>query len=416
MYIKLIFTSDKGQEPLYRILAYIINNASINSAATLATALSNTGIFAADIGAGFDSANSQIIRTVGLSANTIAHIAKPAVANCLYFTLQQAVYDSPSTFYYTQLKPSTNIANTTIDTLQGNGLTGGTMASSQLAQTQAATAATAGGTILSLTNTSTDYSTGFGIQAYSSWRSLHCYITDKTFWIGFSLVGGATGVGWNGLYTSQQTTSGVFVSQYTRLDHWNTAANSIIPVAATRMTASYNGLFSATSHYNSTTVLVDGSTSTIYTQIWPLKVLNLINSPINRTTGTYSRDFHRIVSHDLGSHRISSGYGLTAARSFTNTSLNSSPAYGQVHSTAATARIANATNTAVAFAIHPLTWSNSYVGALGGGNISEQSGVYVFQGDYAPGDEFTFNSKTYTIWPTMINPTTSRLGFAIPKE
>jgi len=413
MYIKLLFTADKGLEPLLRILAYVINTSSITSASTLNTALTNTGIFAADIGNGFDSTNSQIIRTVNLSTTT-AHIAKTALANTIYFTLQQAVYDSPTTYYYTQLRMTAS--NNTTDCLQGNGLTGGTMASSQLAQTQAATSATAGGTILTLTNTSVDYALGTNSPAVSNWRALHCYITDKTFWWAFSGVGGATGVGWSGTYNTSSTLSGSFVSQYTRQDHWNLAINDIIPVAATRMTSNYNGLFNAATSYGNTTALVDGSTSTFYTQIQPLKVFNMINIPCTNTTGNFTRDFHRIVSHDLGGHRNSSHYALSVSQSTTTTNQEGQQSAGPVLTTTAGFKLPNATNTQAVFSIFPLTWSNTQYGAYGGGNITEQSGVWIFYGDYAAGDEFTYNSKTYTLWPSTVNPTTSRLGFAIPKE
>ena len=35
----------------------------------------------------------------------------------------------------------------------------------------------------------------------------------------------------------------------------------------------------------------------------------------------------------------------------------------------------------------------------------------IFNGDFAPGDEFTTNSITYVLWPTRF----ARVGFAIPK-
>jgi len=413
MYLKLLFTADKGLEPLLRILAYVINTSSITSAATLNTALTNTGIFAADIGNGFDSTNSEIIRTVNLSTTT-AHIAKTAVANTLYFTLQQAVYDSPTTYYYTQLQMVA--ANSATTSLQGDGLTGGTMASSQLDQTQAATTATAGGTILGLTNTSVDYAAGFNTPTVSNWRALHCYITDKTFWWAYSTVGGATGVGWSGTYTTLNTVSGLFVSQYTRQDHWNIATNGIIPVAATRMTASYNGLFNASSSYANVTTLVDGSTAAYYTQIQPLKVLNMINIACNSTTGTYTKDYHRIVSHNLGGFRSSSNYALSAAVSTATTGQSGYSSYGPVIVNTISYKLPNATNTQASFALFPLTWSNTFYGAYGGGNITEQSGVWIFYGDYAAGDDFSYNSKTYTLWPSGTNPTSTRLGFAIPKE
>ena len=79
-------------------------------------------------------------------------------------------------------------------------------------------------------------------------------------------------------------------------------------------------------------------------------------------------------------------------------------------------KVANATNTGMAFALLPLTWTASSLGAYGGGDISAQSGFYIFNGEYAPGDTLTYNSKTYILWPTNNGPTSSRLAIAVPKE
>jgi hypothetical protein len=52
----------------------------------------------------------------------------------------------------------------------------------------------------------------------------------------------------------------------------------------------------------------------------------------------------------------------------------------------------------------------------GGGDISAQSGFYIFNGEYAPGDTFTYSGKTFILWPTNLGPVTSRLAIAVPKE
>lgn len=79
-------------------------------------------------------------------------------------------------------------------------------------------------------------------------------------------------------------------------------------------------------------------------------------------------------------------------------------------------KVANATNTGMAFALLPLTWTMSGGSCWGGGDISAQSGFYIFNGEYAPGDTLTYSGKTFILWPTNLGPVTSRLAIAVPKE
>ena len=62
----------------------------------------------------------------------------------------------------------------------------------------------------------------------------------------------------------------------------------------------------------------------------------------------------------------------------------------------------------------PLRWELSWYN-LRGGNASALGEFYMFNGDYVSGDQFSFNGKTYMIWPTA-NGFSSRVGLAIPKE
>ena len=415
MYIRLIYTADKTLEQLFRTLAYIINTPTITTSATLNTALANTGIFAADIGSGYDSANSEIIRTVGLSSTT-AHIAKTAVANTIIFTLEQSVYDAPSTKYYYQIR-NVSTANDAPNTFIGNGLTGGTMASSQLAQTQASSAATAGGTVLSLTNTSNDYAAQLAIAGLTTWRALHVYITDKCFLWGISITGGATGIGWSGTYngTGNSSVAGLGAWQYTRLDHWNTDANGIIPVAAARMTGTYSGIFPSSSGYSTVTNISPNASAFGGPYYNFLKVFNIINYKPGDTTGSFTREFNRQVCHGLGGIRSSEARALNYTVQSTP-SRESGTSVAKAVSTTASERVGNAANTGMAFALLPLTWTATSYSCWGGGDISAQSGFYIFNGEFAPGDTLTFNSKTYILWPTNAGPTASRLAIAVPKE
>lgn len=299
----------------------------------------------------------------------------------------------------------------------GNGLTGGTMSSSQLAQTQGLNNATAGGTILSLVNSSNDYGSQLAIQGQSTWRALHVFITDKCFLWGISVTGGATGIGWSGAYNGSGNSSvaGLGAWQYTRLDHWNTAANGIIPVAGARMTGTYSGIFPNSTNYDAVCNISPNAGAFAGPYYNFLKVFNIINYKTNDPTGTFTREFNRQVCHGLGGIRTSEARALSYSAQST-ASRESGYSVRQAFSKTAGEKVANASNTAMAFAFLPLTWTASSYSCWGGGNISEQSGFYIFNGDYAPGDTLTYNAKTYVLWPTNIGPTTSRLAIAVPKE
>jgi hypothetical protein len=60
----------------------------------------------------------------------------------------------------------------------------------------------------------------------------------------------------------------------------------------------------------------------------------------------------------------------------------------------------------------PLRWSNSSKNNIGG---VARGGIYIFNGEYSPGDTFTYNGKSYMVWPTW-SGYSDRVGLAIPKE
>ena len=62
----------------------------------------------------------------------------------------------------------------------------------------------------------------------------------------------------------------------------------------------------------------------------------------------------------------------------------------------------------------PLTWRHLYY-YNAGGDASAQGNFYIFNGDYFPGDEYSYGGKTYKIIPTFIGYS-QRVGIAIPKE
>ena len=63
----------------------------------------------------------------------------------------------------------------------------------------------------------------------------------------------------------------------------------------------------------------------------------------------------------------------------------------------------------------PIGWEN-FTRGCHGGNVSEQAGIYVFNGDYQPGDVFALGGKVYMIWPLYGLGYASRIGISVPKE
>lgn len=67
-----------------------------------------------------------------------------------------------------------------------------------------------------------------------------------------------------------------------------------------------------------------------------------------------------------------------------------------------------------AFTMQPLTWNRADFNNIGG-LISDKAGVYLFNGDYTAGDEFTVSGVVYSIWP-MADGWNQRVGLAVPKR
>ena len=422
MYIKLNFTSARTGEQVFRILADIINNPTvITSISALVSRFGDTAYYhATDLTTGFDSTNSEIIATTPpTTAYTKAHIARTvATANTFTFTLEQSVYDSLSTKYYTRIYAENNGPN--ISHQVGDSIGGGTMASSQIDKTTLSGTASVAGTSLSLGN-------GYTLQASEVTntqnlviRTLWCYITDKTFLLGFNGTTNST-IGWNSTYSNTAfTSSNIFVSQYTRLDHWNTSSNGVIPVVFTkpRTLANYNGagMFANANDYQS--VWNSGNTLAGANFAQPLLQFNGYNTFPSVSLASPTKLYNQYCPHGVGLKNseiqpiqtvINSDVGATAITA-------TQGSFAPINLSTVSTGVPNSTLTSRTFPLYPLTWMNSRTGAYGGGNITEQSGFYVFAGDYGPGDEFVLNSVTYSIWPSSATATSiSRLGIAVPK-
>ena len=67
-----------------------------------------------------------------------------------------------------------------------------------------------------------------------------------------------------------------------------------------------------------------------------------------------------------------------------------------------------------AFSLQPLVWSRADYNAIGG-LISDKSSIYLFNGDYLAGDEFSSSGQAYSIWP-LADGFSQRVGLAVPKK
>lgn len=453
MYIKLLFTSAKTSEQIFRIVTDIINTPSVTNITTLNTRATEAG-YNSDLLQYLDSA-SEIIRTTdlvnssGVNTYTKAHIARPAaivgtggdttgIAAPFTFTLEQSVYDALTTKYYTTVRSSVYQSTNTgsirgpIQGGVGNSLTGGTISSSQTPFANASTAASsysagALGTQLTVNNLQSPVTAGnTGLQAYpiayglsTNIFSAHFYITDKVF--KYALVSG-TSSAWPA-YNSTDYISGIFSCQYTRLDNWNTDSNGILPVVFSAIKGAMTtygvmgGLFSTSNSYSP-----DGMTANWHKdqnsaagyQV-SLRVYNTLTTRNVNTTVTKAFTINPAVAPGLGT-RSSNQYWLysqssTIAASWSTGALEWNARYGPMLFGTANFRHPSADLTTSVFQMHPLSWTRWDLGAMGGGNITEQGNFMIFNGDFNPGDEFTTNSITYVLWPTRF----LRVGFAIPK-
>jgi hypothetical protein len=92
---------------------------------------------------------------------------------------------------------------------------------------------------------------------------------------------------------------------------------------------------------------------------------------------------------------------------------------GQGISTTAGNKFATPALTSFGYPLFPLTFrrlgSTVNVQTLGG-DVTSKGKMYIFNGDYLPGDEYIWNNKTYVLWPLGTTGPANRMAYAIPKE
>lgn len=418
MYIKLNFTSNKPLNHCFRVVNEIINNSEITSIATLQ---SNSTTWWATLLSGLDPTNSEIIRTgtgvTGLTSNTVSRYAKNGSGTTYTdehaWTLEFSCYDDTTKKYYVQHVGSTE--GTYLSTVRlANGLSSGTLSSAtSMAIAQSGISNTSNGTVPAFNSSlyTTPASSAAGSSTgFNTVRSFFAYISDTALvWCASTTNNTTYNVGFGNAYSDSSKFIGPFIfSQYTRFDYTNTNSNGITPLLFSNMSrGSGIGFGGATTDWTS----VENTQYNTSSNAIAFRVFNLVNS--YPTTGaSFPVISQPYVNWGVGS-RYSDYAGLTVSGAGSG-SVVTTPAYGPVIFTTTSTRHPSADLKSQSFGMLPVSWRNLYY-YNAGGDASAQGGWYVFNGDYFPGDEFTYGEKTYKILPTWTGYS-QRVGIAIPKE
>ena len=414
MYIKLNFTAAKSAYQVFRTVNEIINTSGITSVATLQST-ATAGTWDASLLSSLDAANSEIIRTTGLSY-TKSHYAGTNSTKLYTFTIEHSVFDNTSRKYYTQF------SNATAATLQvlyqvGTTITGGTITSTMMAPSLADASAVATGTALTLGGTTSGAAvtlnaagTG-GDDVFTFWM----YITDTCMLWAINN-NAAAPVGWPGTYGAATSLAGPFISsQYTRDDYWNTdagAATTFYPVALPNYRGAGVGFGIVGVDITNATFVTANSPmyATADASSVPLKVLNMIDtSPSVATTAptvlTNQRVCLTVDGLSQGHRALGFDSAVTTAATISGRTLLNLANVGY--------KLPDATLTIPVFGHHDIGWEMSLYCSFGG-SMSQKGGFYLFNGDYTPGDEYVVGSTTYSIWP-VYSGSAGRLGLAVPK-
>jgi hypothetical protein len=410
MYVKLQFTSNQKWQTGFRILTQAINDPAVVSTGTLAASIADAGGHS-DLITGIDYVNSTVIRS-NLASNVIAHFSTPTTGvNSGEFTLRFPIYDSPGNYFYYQLL--SNDATTAYALKQVYAKTIATGAiDSGIKALSASNSGAALGTPVVLGGDDKYISTAlpFVAGAQLTIRTFWFYVNDKSFiWCTTHVTTYTLGFG--PTYSASTAFSGPYIaSQYTRYDYHNTMANGVVPVMITNDRTNGAGFGAATDDWDSVhNVVYDSPRASTAA---PFIVFNLV-SAAPQVGSSWPLVNQPVVNWSVAG-RYDDNFGLTVdgGQQLNDTRVRS---YCKpVLFTTVSTRYPSADLKSTAFAMMPILWRNSYYGNTGG-NASAQSGIYLFNGDYFPGDEFTYGGKTYSIWPTYVG-FTARIGIAVPKE
>lgn len=411
MFMKLNFTSDKTLHDVFRIANEVINQSSITDSTSLNTYLNTNAD--ATVKTGFDVNNSTVIKTATLSTAK-SHYARGSAstssitANYHIWTTEFQSFDSTRKYYVQQYNATSSAGQST--TKLASSITGGTMASSQLPIGSSDIAGTDGTTLTVGGTTET------GSQLTAS--STSGYTTVRTFWLQINDNGmiwattnaASSNLGFNNTYSDATKFTGPWIfGQYARHDYHNTDANGIIPLMYTSLTrGTGQGFGAVVADWEGAHNAMATSPSYITT---PFRVFNLINAHPQAGTSWPAVTFQG-VNWGVG-QRFDDVWGLTASAQGAVTGSTGSTYGAAIFETVST-RYPSADLKSQGYAMQPICWRHTYYGCTGG-NMTAKAGYYLFNGDYYPGDQFSYGGKTYVILPTYAGYA-NRVGIAVPME
>lgn len=406
MFVKLSYTANTRISVPLRTLADIINTSSITSVAALQSRFTS-GSYSTTLTSNFDANNSIIIRTVS-PANTKSHIyVNDLSQNGIKFTLEQPVYDAPSSKIYTRIDSPVGATSAYFDI--GTEITGGTIDSSGVPLSTSETSGATIGTSLTLGgnnygNINACLNAGNG---YGNIRTFWAYVTDKCFF--WAVTNTASyNVGWGPTYGNSTLQGGPFFqTQYTRYDYHNLDSNGIFPVYYTSQRSAGVGYGSTNDLTTVQNILFTTNSTTL-----PVRVHSMV-SALPKVNTVWPKIYQQAV-HMTMAGRASSHYALNIIQTLGTVTSAAAASYAGAFSSTTNNRYPSADLATTGFGLMPFGWEASYFGNHGG-NASDQSGVYIFNGEYTPGDTLEYNSKTYMIWP-MWQGFGNRVGFAVPME
>ena len=456
MLIKLNFSSRKSPASCFRILADIINNVGVNNITAL-RARATSASYNADLLANLVDSTSYIVRNPSnlTTANTVAHIARPNVVTSsdgvFEFILKQRVLDTAGTYYYVSLS---NIVPASYLVTSQIGTTSGDVSSSQWDITTSSTQTTVQGSPLGVGGTTSNAFgayCGAGQGLFTFW----VYLTDTCFmWNcntqSYNVPGHPTAFTTSPSNAHQQGPH--FYTQYTRGDYWNTDANGIIPLVYTNhpnvsgasvlpysnLTKGQGEGFLSREEEMSCIQVPFGLNNTNIS----LQVLNVANNMLS--TAITSRPIISNANTCIGISTVYSdnrGLGTSYLQAFVNNNPPTTPTVRCFGNTLFLYSIVFASNliytnyryvaadlqSYYGFILYPITFRTPQYNS-NGGNITDKSGMYLFNGDYFIGDEITVGGISYTLIPGMmasavntnlgyINSTgsQSRVALAVPK-
>lgn len=412
MFIKLNFTENKDLEDIFRILKEIINTNTITSAAALQSRMSSPTVWNAELTSGFDVDNSEIIRSVS-PTTTKAHFCRTTLSTVASwnFTMEMSAYDAPGTKIYLQYYNNiTNSKNCYFAV--SDGITGGTIDSSSQAVTESIMISSNPqnrGTVLTLSGTpyNTNNTIASGTSGSTTIRTFWAYITDKCF-VWCATLGTTYNNGWGTTYNSATSFIGPYINSfYTRFDYWNLDSNGIIPFWYTNPRGSSIGYGVATDFSQTNNAMYTSSQV-----ILASRVFNIVEAHPAVTT-SFPLVYHPYVNIKLAGK--SDWYAGHQTATIGTASTITAATHGRTLAIGAAERWPTTDLTGTGFMNQPIGWENHYRGCHGG-NVSEQAGVFIFNGDYQPGDVFALGGKVYMLWPMYGVGYASRIGLSVPKE